>query len=63
MDDSTYTVNFCLKNQAEGNEVVFNEVVVIDPIEDYALVHSGKIPHSTNDLKEGERVNIVLWFK
>lgn len=63
VDDSTYTVNFCLSNSAIGNQVVFNEHLEVDPIEDYALIHSGKLPHSTNPLKEGERVNIILWFK
>lgn len=31
-DDSTYTVNLCLRNSAEGNEVVFNEMVRVDPL-------------------------------
>lgn len=62
-DDSTYTVNFCLNNSAKGNEVVFNEIYGIEPVEDYALIHSGKLRHHTNDLLEGERTNVVLWFK
>lgn len=63
VDDSDYTVNFCLSNSAVGNEVVFKEMVTVDPIEDFALVHSGKIPHHTNELTEGQRCNVVLWFK
>ena len=63
MDDSTYTVNFCLENTAIGNEVVFYEMITVDPIQDHALIHSGKAPHHTNELVEGERTNIVLWYK
>ena len=62
-DDSIYTVNFCLLNSAQGNEVVFNEMTTIEAVEDYTLIHSGNVPHYTNELVSGERVNIVLWFK
>jgi hypothetical protein len=63
IDDSVYTINLCLHSTARGNEVVFNEMVVVDPLEDFALVHSGRMPHHTNELMEGERTNVVLWFK
>jgi hypothetical protein len=62
-DDSTYTVNFCLRNSASGNEVVFNEMVTVPPMEDYATIHAGCLPHHTNELLEGERVNVVLWYR
>ena len=28
-DDSTYTINLCIKNQAKGNEVVFSEFITV----------------------------------
>lgn len=52
-DDSQYTVNICLKNEAEGNQVVFNQSTTLSMIEDYMCVHPGAVPHRTQDLKKG----------
>lgn len=62
-DDSQYTVNFCLSNKSEGNEVIFLSTIQVEMLEDYACIHPGGIPHQTEELKSGERANIILWYK
>lgn len=76
-DDSLYTVNICIKNNnVEGTEVIFDgstsncynsyyssKKLFVPNKEDYMIVHLGKHPHETNELIDGERVNIILWFK
>ena len=77
VDDSLYTINMCIKtNNLEGTEVIFDgsksncynssynsNKMFVHSKEDYMIVHLGNHPHQTNDLIDGERANIVLWFK
>lgn len=77
VDDSLYTVNMCIrKTHIDGNEIVFsgsksncydktftNRYQFVITEEDYVVIHMGNHPHKTNKLIEGERANIVLWFK
>lgn len=66
-DDSLYTVNLCLENSSDNNEVVFlqsnGKEIPIYLKEDYMLIHLGNQPHYTNKLSDGKRTNIVLWYK
>lgn len=65
-DDSLYTMNLCLKNTAEDNEIVFdlgNKYITMPIKEDYMLIHLGNTPHFTNEISTGERINIIMWFK
>ena len=77
VDDSLYTINMCIKNNdAEGCEVIFdgskpncfnstysNKKNFLFSKEDYMIIHLGNHPHQTNELIDGERANIILWFK
>jgi hypothetical protein len=77
VDDSLYTINMCIKNNnVEGTEIVFdgstsniynssynNNKMIVHNKEDYMIIHLGRHPHLTNDLIDGERTNIILWFK
>ena len=77
IDDSLYTINMCIKNNnVEGSDVVFHgstsncynlsysdKKIFVPCKEDYMIIHLGNHPHQTNELNDGERVNIVLWFK
>ena len=77
VDDSLYTINMCIKNNnVESNEVVFNgsksncynssysnKKMFVPCKEDYMIIHLGNHSHQTNELINGERVNIILWFK
>jgi hypothetical protein len=77
IDDSIYTINMCIQSKnIEGSNIIFNgtksnyitheynpkEICVI-PSEDYMLIHLGNHPHRTEEIVEGERINIVFWFK
>jgi hypothetical protein len=65
-DDSLYTINMCLQNSSENNEVVFeinNKQIPVDMKEDMMLIHLGSMPHSTNSITDGSRTNIIMWFK
>ncbi len=77
MDDSIYTINMCIKsNDIEGSNIIFNgtksnsythnynpKEISVPLSEDYMLIHLGNHPHKTEEIIEGERVNIILWFK
>jgi len=77
MDDSIYTINMCIKSKdVEGSNVIFNGTktncytheynpkdMCVPLTEDYMLIHLGDHPHRTEEIIEGERINIILWFK
>lgn len=35
----------------------------MEMVEGFACVHAGGVPHRTEELRVGERVNVVLWYK
>jgi hypothetical protein len=77
VDDSLYTINMCIKNDnCDGSEIIFNgsksnhfsksydsRNKFVIPEEDYMIIHLGKHPHQTNNIINGERINIVMWYK
>ena len=66
IDDSLYTINMCIENSAEGNEIIFKVLgknVIVPIKEDFMVIHFGDVPHYTKKLESGKRTNIVMWFK
>jgi hypothetical protein len=63
-DDSTYTINLCLKNSSKAGKLIFDDF-------DYSyqhqsgkgILHSGNLYHHVEDIEEGERENIIIWIK
>lgn len=77
IDDSLYTINMCIRNNnIEGSEIIFHgssynyyskvyspKKIFVNCKEDYMIIHLGNHTHQTNELIDGERVNIILWYK
>lgn len=62
-DDSKITINICLENTSNTGNVVFQDNTIIQFEKGSVLVHEGNNPHYTSDILDGERWNLVLWFK
>lgn len=65
-DDSLYTINMCLENTSENNEIVFNinnKEIPVYLKEDMMLIHLGSQAHYTKSIENGNRTNIIMWFK
>lgn len=66
IDDSVYTINMCLQNDSENNEIVFEskgKFTIVHLKENLMVIHLGNMPHFTNSISSGSRANIVLWYK
>ena len=78
IDDSLITVNFCVSDEYNGNELVFVNSEKIPttniyipkfgnyPIhqqKNWVYIHWGHHKHKTNTLTSGERHSVILWFK
>jgi len=77
-DDSDITINFCLYANCEGSQVHFfgkKPTAIMQPQFDldrtihiqthsrWALIHLGSHQHETTPIIEGDRWNVVLWYK
>lgn len=66
-DDSSITINYCLKSECTGNEVLFYKTsrhrIPVIAKSGWAIIHDGDYVHETMPIESGQRWNIVLWFK
>ena len=63
MDDSTHTINLCLKNTSTQGKLYFDDLNITHThIESYGILHSGKLYHHCDDICDGERENIIIWI-
>mmetsp|Transcript_323 Transcript_323/g.271 ORF Transcript_323/g.271 Transcript_323/m.271 type:complete len:228 (-) Transcript_323:47-730(-) len=66
-DDSSITINYCLKSECEGNEVLFYKTsrhrIPVVAKSGWVVIHDGDYVHETMPIESGLRWNIVLWFK
>eukprot|EP01102_Stenamoeba_stenopodia_P006299 TRINITY_DN1725_c0_g3_i1.p1 TRINITY_DN1725_c0_g3~~TRINITY_DN1725_c0_g3_i1.p1 ORF type:complete len:315 (-),score=79.37 TRINITY_DN1725_c0_g3_i1:37-981(-) len=72
-DDSEVTINLCLGKQFKGGNLYFkglyhkpethNENFEYDHKIGRALLHIGKHRHGANSITEGERYNMIVWFR
>lgn len=72
-DDSELTINLCLGKEFQGGEVMFaghrdrpdthGQLFVYDQVVGQAILHDGKHMHSALPIREGERVNLILWMR
>ena len=74
LDQSQITFNLCLHNDDSiGSKIWFNGVrddintmnenISISLSTNEAIIHSGQHWHSTEDIENGERINLILWFR
>jgi len=71
-DDSELTANICLENEDENDGKLFfqkrvenGEIVedaIFDQIENYAIVHEGKLVHSAESSFKN-RMNLIVWMR
>ncbi|WP_372367100.1 prolyl hydroxylase family protein [Candidatus Uabimicrobium sp. HlEnr_7] len=76
VDASDVTVNICLGNEFEGGDLYFGgircafcqetspkkaEEIYVRHQPGHAILHRGKHRHSAQDIKSGERLNMILW--
>jgi hypothetical protein len=66
VDDSKITFNICLENTSKTGNVIYqdkNKTTMVQFKKGDILIHPGDYPHYTADILDGERWNLVLWFK
>jgi hypothetical protein len=72
-DDSEVTLNVCLGRTFEGGSLFFrgllhdpsthNEELEFQHVRGRGLLHLGKHRHGANDIRSGERYNLILWCR
>lgn len=78
-DDSEFTVNICLENSSENNNLIFignmknklypkikqyySDIHIDKLLKGDVLIHYGAHPHRVNELKSGVRKNLIIWYK
>lgn len=66
-DQSTVTINFCLQTvELAGGSLTFTQDEVVHLVEQEqgrVLVHSGVLKHAVDPVRQGKRLNIIIWYQ
>jgi hypothetical protein len=64
-DDSTITINLCLKNTSTSGALVIDDLdgYIYKHVQGKGIFHQGNLAHHVDEIQDGERENIIIWVR